>query len=198
MGWFSRWTPLESGLIDVYTQTFQAEGKSVAEATTMAEQLLLKSKQIVKERGLQDARPNFGDYLLSIEHSVPEVAARLSWVRAEGATDEDIRQWNNLHALERVMIEQADELARTVMYVTLRKAGIPAEAAAKRVFQFHAKFEGDDSGPVDDRPLPYELKFRILTFTESSYAAAASFRAQAEASSSFNAVIRRAIREKRL
>lgn len=189
---------METDLVEVYTQTFEAEGKFHRDAVELAETLLSKSKTILKERGWENFPPNLGDLMLSHENENSDIRARLEWVRSQGATDDDIRQWNNLHPLERIMVEQADDFARTRMYVSLRKSGVAAEDAAKRVFKFHAKFDGDPIGPEDDRPLPMELKLRILAFTERCYAEPVAFRTAAEESSSFNAIVRRAIRMRQL
>lgn len=192
MGLFSK-SP-EAQLVEQYAMGFQASGHSPHEAETMARNMVAQAKQEVAQRGWSNQPPNYGDLLLQQESSNASIHAALEAIRAEGVRDEDIRWWWNMSPLERVMIQKADELNRTAGFIEALKQGLDGEQAAKRVFAFHPKFGDVADGEGDDRPIPIELKRRIVEFTERHYNSPDLMRRKTEQATSFNALIRAEIR----
>lgn len=135
----------------------------------MARDMVTQAKQEVAQRGWSDHPPNFGDLLLQQESSNAKIHATLEALRAEGVRDDDIRWWWNMNPLERVMIEKADELNRTTAFVEALKEGLDGEQAAEKVFGIHPRFGNPNEGDGDDRPIPIELKGRIVEFIERHY-----------------------------
>lgn len=136
-----------------------------------------------------------GDVLLAAaargdEHAAQKVAS----YRAEGATDADIRHWWNLTRDERIAVQEDDERARLASYIqNLERLGDP-EKAAGRVFKFHPRYgDSDDATEADahDRALPIVLKDRVNRYVESRMADGNAFLKELEASTTFNAHVRR-------
>lgn len=198
MGFFSRPVesndPFEMRLVNEYAQAFQSLGISAAEARKNASEMVADARQEVERRGWSGHGTSYGDIVLRQEPQNRELHEWLAALRADGVRDADIRWWWNMHPLERVMIEKSDELNRTSAFLTCLKQGLDADAATKKVFQAHAKFGDPREGTGDDRPLPTELKNRILDFLERQYMNPWSWRARMDASSSFNAIVRAEIR----
>ena len=101
--------------------------------------------------------------------------------------------------LERRLMLKDDENSRIAMFMHHLDQGLSQEEAAVKVKKFHPMY-GDPSDTSkssgDDRPLPHELKDRINRYTEMrAKQGADSFKADLEASSSFNALVRREIRK---
>ena len=120
--------------------------------------------------------------------------------RAEGVTDEDIALWWNMHDLERRMICKVDEMNRILLFEKLvQGSGVTEPEAARRVakrFPVYGDTEHLVLGTEDDRPLPFELKWRVNRYiTERTKADPDGFQEEAEASTSLNALLRKAIRQ---
>ena len=98
------------------------------------------------------------------------------------------------------MICKVDEMNRILLFEKLVQGGGIAELeAAQRVakrFPVYGDREHLVLGTEDDRPLPFELKWRVNRYiTERTTADPDGFREAAEASTSMNALLRKAIRE---
>lgn len=143
-----------------------------------------------------------GDYLLSIENKDPNKRSFLDSIRAEGATDEDIRNYRNMTPIERAMADQLDKTNRLASYLEFVESGMTPERAAREVYKYHPRY-GDPSDTSDasgeDRPLPDDLKDRVskyvLKMTKSN---PSGFKSWLSRHSSMNALIRDAIRDGRL
>ena len=79
------------------------------------------------------------------------------------------------------------------------KYGLNSEEAAKEVGKIHAIYGDPDDTPrgsVEDRPLPWELKDRIVTYTERRFRQDPdNFKEDLKKASSFNALVRKEIRD---
>ena len=114
--------------------------------------------------------------------------------RAEGVTDDDIRWWWNMSVFEQEMLLAQDEINRMALYSYLRGKGMESADAAKEVFKRHVKWGDPTDETGDDRPLPCELKRRIVSYIEQFYGAPAELQKRMADMSSFNALVRKEIR----
>ncbi len=202
MGFFSKKSSAESELEELYVNMYvSVKGFSPSEARKTIRTFIQQAKEEAQREGTADFPPNFGDVLLSRESTDEKTRAMLSAKRKEGVTDEDIRwAWNMLDLERRLMLkEDDDENSRIALFMHHLDQGHSQEEAAVRVKKFHPMY-GDPNDTSkssgDDRPLPFELKDRINRYIETrSQQGADSFKADLEASSSFNALVRREIRK---
>lgn len=181
---------LESRLQREYAAGFQAMGMNSREAANMAQGMLTQAKEEVRRRGWAEQGPNYGDWLLQQESVDANIHAAVEVLHKEGVTDQDIRWWWNMPPLERVMVEKVDELNRSAAFLALLKKGLRPEQAAQRMWQSHPKFGNPQEALSEDRPLPIELKGRIVAFIERHYGAPEVMRQLTEQASSFNALVR--------
>jgi hypothetical protein len=145
----------------------------------------------------------FGEILLEREKTDEEVRNAFAPKRAEGVSDEDIAAWWDMHDLERRMICKVDEMNRILLFEKLMQGSGMTELEAARMVAKRFPIYGDTDHLVletdDDRPLPFELKWRINRYmTERTKADPDGFREEAEASTSLNALLRRAVRQGKL
>ena len=143
--------------------------------------------------------PNLGDVLLERESTHPGTKAMLDKRRKDGVRDEDIRWWMNRHELDRRMMLKFDETSRLALYTRLREEDhYPAEKAAKEVKKFFPIFgDSDDTSTStrDDKPLPAELKDRINIYIQKrALSDPQDYKKDVEQSSSFNALVRKEIK----
>lgn len=101
--------------------------------------------------------------------------------------------------LERRLMLKDDDLSRMAAFMHHVEQGTRTEEAAVEVKKFHPIYgDPNDTGKSsgDDRPLPYELKDRINRYIEMRVKQGAdSYKADLEASSSFNALVRGKIKK---
>jgi len=92
-------------LKSLYTEMLCKVGFSLQEACKEVKKALQMCKEQGKKEGTADLPPNFGDLILiGSELGLPFMADRARKARDEGATDEDIREFWNLHDLQRRMV----------------------------------------------------------------------------------------------
>lgn len=196
MGFFSRRSidASEKRLLEAYTAEFRATGFTEAEARDAASAMLSQAKADLAKRGPTNEPHNAGDWLLQQERTDPQVSNVLECLREEGVTNADILWWWNQPPLERAMLQKMDEFNRTAAFIAFRESGYDAAQAAERMWKSHPRFGKPTDGEGDDRPLPIELKARIVAFIESYYARPDEMKKLVDASSSFNAIVRAAIR----
>jgi len=148
-----------------------------------------------KKDGTLDLPITYGDDLLAKETTDEITKEYLGRVRAEGATDADIRSWWNLHDLERRVTQAQDEFSRLQLFTDRLQKGFDPEVAAREAKTLMALF-GDPAEAEDgsgmDRPLPYELKDRVNNWIQESVMENGDWlKSELKKSSSFNALIRR-------
>ena len=142
----------------------------------------------------------FGDILLEREQTDEKVRDAFAPKRAEGVTDEDIAFWWNMHDLERRMICKVDEMNRILLFEKLVQGSGMTEPEAARMVAKRFPVYGDPEhlvlGTDDDRPLPFELKWRVNRYmAKRTNADPDKFHEEVEASTSLNAILRRAVRQ---
>jgi len=162
---------------------------------TMAQE----QKEAARREGTDRIPELFGNLLLEREQADDRVRNAFAPKRAEGVTDEDIALWWNMHDLERRMISKIDEMNRIWLFEKLVKDGAAEPEAARMVakrFPVYGDPEHLVFGTDDDRPLPFELKWRVNRYiTGKTNADSDKFHAETEASTSLNALLRRALRQ---
>lgn len=193
MGIFS--SSKEDQLKDVYTKTFIDIGMPPATAFNTTKELLKLAKESLEKSNEDRFSGNFGDIILNDLH----FKNSLEMSHREGVRDEDIRQWFNMDPLERHLIKQVDLYHISVMIAGLLGQGEDLDSAIKITKKYHARFGGSEDTTIDseeDRPLPEELKFRIVSYIEKRVATDNDkYKKDLEASSSFNALIRKEIKK---
>jgi hypothetical protein len=68
--------------------------------------------------------------------------------------------------LERVLLMKSDEMNRIAPYIACRRSGLDEQQATQHVRKTHPFFGDPREGDGDDRPLPIELKRRIVEYQE--------------------------------
>ncbi len=198
-GLFSSQSDYERQLEDTHAQMFQSMmGISASEARRTARDMIRDAKEELKRSGAADTPQDYGDQLLQRESTDPSVKEQFARKRQEGVTDSDIRWWWNLPAIERVLIEKVDGLQRYTICLKGSGEGHTPGQAAATLRKFHPMY-GDPADTSettgDDRPLPYELKDRVNSYTQKRFQNdPLAYKKDIENSSTFNALVRRGIR----
>lgn len=154
----------------VYIPAFQAMmGLSAAEAKKQFREMLAKVKQAAQQDGMADLPEGYGDILFQRAQSEKWVTEAMEKLRQEGATDQDIRWWYNLHELERRMLSEVDDMVHIAHFIALRREGLEVAEAAARVKMHHPYYGSPDesSATGEDRLLPFALKDRVSRWIES-------------------------------
>ena len=195
------WTEIEKRLEPQYVSFFQ-ESMSMPEevAREIFKTFAEEQKEAAHREGTDRFPEFFGRILLEREQTDEKVRNAFAPKRAEGVTDEDISLWWNMHDLERRMICRVDEMNRILLFEKLMQGTGVTEPEAARVVAKRFPIYGDPGHLVldtdDDRPLPFELKWRANRYiTERTEADPDRFREESEASSSLNALLRKALRQ---
>jgi hypothetical protein len=157
-------------------------------------------REAAEREGTDRLPESFGDILLERERTDEPVRDAFLPKRAEGVTDPDIALWWNMHDLERRMICKLDEMNRVLLFEKIRKDSGASELEAARIVARRFPVYGDPSHLVleaeDDRPLPFELKWRVNRYiAKRTTAGPEKFQEEVEASTSLNAVLRQALRQ---
>ena len=162
-----------------------------------------EQKEAARREGTDRLPESFGNVLLDREQTDEKVRAAFAPKRAEGVTDEDVALWWNMHDLERRLICKVDEMNRILLFEKLKQDGGVTELEAARMVAKRYPVYGDPQHLVleteDDRPLPYELKWRVNRYImERTQSDPDGFHEETEASTSLNAVLREALRQGKL
>ncbi len=196
----SDWEETEKRLEPHYISFFQ-ESMSMPEdvAREIFKAFVQDLKDAAQREGTDRLPESFGNILLERELTDDQVRAAFAPKRAEGVTDEDIAFWWNMHDLERRLICKIDEMNRILLFDKLVQGESMAEKEAARMVAKRFPVYGDPQHLVledeDDRPLPFELKWRVNRYmTEKTNADAGKFHEEVEASTSLNAILRQALR----
>jgi len=198
------WTETQKRLEPQYVSFFK-ESMSMPEevAREIFKTFAEEQKEAASREGTDRLPENFGQILLEREQTDEEVRNAFAPKRAEGVSDEDIAVWWNMHDLERRMICKVDEMNRILLFEKLLHGSGVSESEAARMVAKQFPIYGDSEHLVldtdDDRPLPFELKWRINRYvTEKTKADPDGFKEALEASTSLNALLRRAMRQNEL
>jgi hypothetical protein len=198
------WSETEKRLEPEYVSFFR-ETMSMPEevARDLFKAFVKEQKEAAHREGTDRFPESFGDILLERERTDEKVRNAFASKRAEGVTDEEIVFWWNMHDLERRLICKVDEMNRILMFNKLvQESGIPEPEAARivaRRFPVYGDPEHLVLDTYDDRPLPFELKWRVNRYiSERTKNDPESFQKEVETATSLNALLRREIRQGRL
>ena len=193
------WAEIEKRLEPQYVSFFR-ESMSMPEevAREIFKTFAEEQKEAARRDGTDRLPESFGEILLEREQTDEKVRTAFAPKRAEGVTDEDIALWWNMHDLERRMICKVDEMNRILLFEKLVQGSGMTELEAAQMVAKRFPVYGDREhlvlGTEDDRPLPFELKWRVNRYiTERTKADPDGFQEAAEASTSMNALLRKAI-----
>jgi len=211
MGLFNNYNELEKQLLEHYIQFFSVMGLPDAKKT--AKDMLDKAISESKERKSYYLPSNFGDIILENEKAENPIIEKLaeffrktlSTKRVEGVRDEDVRWWWNLNDIERRMILKIDEFHKLALFIKEMEGGKSAKEAGKAIWEAHPTYtETDPSIKPEKAPsgltkedycLPIELKDRINIYVEKrGKDDPEGFKKDIEASSTFNALVRKEIK----
>lgn len=200
----SDWAEIEKRLESEYVSYFkESMGMPEAVAHEIFKALAEEQKTSARSEGTDRLPESFGEILLERERTDEKVREAFAPKRAEGVTDEDIAFWWNMHDLERRMICKVDEMNRILLFEKLVQGnGIPEIEAARAVAKRFPIY-GDPTHLVleaeDDRPLPFELKWRVNRYIgEKTAADPDGFQKEVEESTSLNALLRKAMMQREL
>lgn len=172
-------------------------------ASEIFDALVKEARDAARTEKTDNWPDNFGNVLLHQEQVSPDVREAFAPKRAEGVTDEDIRLWWNLHDLERRLIVRVDEIHRMMLFESIVQREGLEEADAALAVARRVPIYGDPDfqgvGTPLDRPLPYELKWRVNKFLAGNpKERKGRRRKKAEAPSTINATVRRALAKGKL
>ena len=198
------WDKTEKRLQPQYV-TFFRETMDMPEKTAneIFKSFAEEQKEAARREGTDRLPESFGDILLEREQTDEKVKAAFAPKRAEGVTDEDIAFWWNMHDLERRLICRIDEMNRILLFEKLMQVKGITEPDAARLVAKRYPIYGDPQHLVleaeDDRPLPFELKWRINRYImQRTQSDPEEFQKETDASTSLNAFLRGALREGKL
>lgn len=203
MGIFSKLfgssSDIKKQLEALYVPMFQTMmGMTLTQAKSTFRDLIKKAKKESLKEGTSKFHQNFGDILLEKESTNSHFKSMLAKKRNQYVRDEDIRWWWNMHDLERRMMIEVDNLSGFALFLKLKEDGLNEDEAGKRVKKSRPIFgdPGDTSTSTgEDRPLPFELKNRINIYMQKrSQTDPEKFKNEIAESSSFNALIRKEIK----
>ena len=173
-------------------------GMSRYEAKELFGDIFARAKQTSIEDGSFNYPLNAGDILLEDEQRNENIRKSLAKKRSEGVTAEDIRWWWNRHDIERRLLLEIDQLDRVHRFRQyLHEDGLDQKQAAQRIRGSSPVYgDPDDTEHTsgDDRPLPYELRNRIVAYTKKRWSTGPEkFLLDINESSTFNALVREEI-----
>ena len=207
---FLKYNQVESELLDLYTQMCSNfDGMTSSDAKEMASNMLDKAIKASKDEGTYELPNNFGDILLgystsgddNINEFVIKIQNTFQAIKKDGVSDEDIRLWWNMYDVERKMSQLQDDNAKFEMFLNTISQGGDKNKASEKIKKYHPIY-GDPNDTSnsngDDRPIPLELKNRVNEYIQKRILEPEKYKKDIEKSSSFNALIRREIKDKNL
>lgn len=204
MGFFSRIfssaSSHERELEEGYVSLFQtSKGMSPREARAAVRDMIRDAKAEGEKEGTAGLASDFGDQLLAREATADQTRIMLAGKRKEGVRDEDIRWWWNMPDLDRRILLKDDDLTRMNSFIHHLREGLSPQEASARVRRYHPVYgDPDDTTDTtgDDQPLPCELKDRVNVYVQRRVQDGVdSYKKDIEAASTFNALIRREMRD---
>ena len=204
MGVFSKlfdgFSEIEGHLEESYVPIFQTlMGMPLSQAKSTFRKLYKQAIDEAKAEGTINLPPNLGDVVLEKEASDHKTRLMLEKRRKEGVKTQDIKWWMNRHELDRKMMMKADDMSKLALFIKLKEedgySGTEAATRVKKFFPIYGDPDDTSTSTGDDRPLPFELKDRINIYIEkTSHSDPNGCKKKIEKSSSFNALIRKEIK----
>ena len=176
MGIFSRLfqgpdKQVEAELEELYSKACVSySGQSISEARRTVREAIKGCKEQAQQEGTDKLPENFGTLLTTKSEELRDMGFTIVQnARADGACDEDIEEWWNLHDLQRRMVIWHENALRYANFLSLREDGLDADKAMVRVRAIFPMY-GDPSDTThtsgDDRPLRHELRGRVDRYRE--------------------------------
>jgi len=210
MGLFSKVfggsSDIENKLRDRYVPLLQERMRMLPSDAKNAFSYVLKlAKEESHKLGTLNLPQNLGDILLEAESIDERIRSYLAKLRSEGVRDRDIRWWFNRQDIERRLILKIHDwlaLARAVFKTVKAEDDLSDEEAAKKVRKLHPIYgDPEDTRHTigEDTPLPYPLMDRISIYIERrKQEDPIEFKKDLKESSTFNAFVRKEMRNGRL
>ena len=159
---------IEEDMVEFYSQMLRHLYPSLDEARNEVKKIIESCKEIAKKDGTDDLPENFGDLIMKgYESGDPKSKKLVEKACNEGATDEDIKKWWNLHDLERRMMISIDNIFRGSLFYKAKDEGLSSDEAAERVrktFPMYGNPEDTSKLTRDDRLIPHELRDRVNVY----------------------------------
>ena len=159
---------IEEDMVEFYSQMLRHLYKSLDQARNEVKKIIESCKEIAKEDGTDNLPENFGDLIMKGYESGDFKSKKLvEKARNEGATDEDIKKWWNLHDLERRMMIAIDNIFRGALFYKAKDEGLSSDEAAESVrktFPMYGNPEDTSKVTGDDRLIPHELRDRVNVY----------------------------------
>lgn len=155
-------------------------------------------KQAALEEGSHELPANLGNIIISAcKQSDYHCKKIVNKAKAEGATDNDIREWWNLPDLNRRMVIWSENMFRYASFLSFvnEEKLSPDEAMVhiKKMYPMYGNPEDEQHSTGDDRPLPNEIRGRVDKYR--TLKGAAYIQKLMAGYSSYNAFIRKQIRD---
>ena len=206
---------IEKTLEEDYTNMFsqQPTGMTVAQVRPMVKDAIEGCKRDAAREGTDKLPDNYGDLLLkAAESGDPDAKKIVERARNEGCTDEDIREYWNLHDLQRRMVRLSEDFFRGALSLALadskQKSGVSGLSLSEEekddmvatLWKTFPKYRDDPTdtrfSSGDDRPLPHELRGRVDRWRiEMINEEPEKYKGMIDKYSSFNAMVRDEIRK---
>lgn len=184
----------------------------ISESKIMAKDLLDKAIEVSKSEGSYYFPTNFGNIVLGLDKAPNSYIERCAEIyrknipskKSEGVRDEDILNWLNRNDVERNIVVQFDNVAKMAMFInefetsketTEEKIAEKGSEKIRKYFPFYGNPNDTSHTTGDDRPIPYELKDRVNIYVEKVKHDPEKFKSVLEKYSSYNAFIRKEIRD---
>jgi predicted RNase H-like HicB family nuclease len=176
MGIFSRFfqgteKQVEVELKELYSKAYASySGQSISEARRTMREAIKACKEQAHQEGTDKLPDNFGTLLITKSEKLHDMGLTIvENARLDGARDEDIEEWWNLHDLQRRMVIWHENALRYASFLSFREDGLNADEAMARVRVIFPMY-GDPNDTThtsgDDRPLRHELRGRVDRYRE--------------------------------
>jgi len=179
-------------------QLMDAMDISLPQAQVTFVKLLEQARHESSDLGTSKLPEDYGNTLLAQEKEDEKIRSMLASRRQEGVRDEDILWWWNMHDLERRMMLKVDEQRRTTQYLRYRQAGLSKFEAGGRIRTYYPTYGDPDDlaeSSLEDNHVPHELKRRIDHYVQKRLEIDGNaLKEEMEASTTFNALVRREIK----
>jgi hypothetical protein len=200
---FQNQSDIEARLIETQSALYMPIFGDAHKAREFAVAMVSNARAQAKAEGTLNLSPDFGEQLLKKATIDASVAAELKKKREDGVADDDIRWWWSLSELERRVMLADDEFHKFRMFTSfVRIDGLAPADAGKKMLKYHPLYDvaaGETAPTADDRPLPIELKRRVndwrMQFIRQGAEGEERMIQKIDGSSSFNALVRREIRD---
>jgi hypothetical protein len=192
---------IEAELGELYSKAYaNYSGQPLSEARRTVSEAIRACKEQARREGTDHLPDNFGTLLVTKTEELRVMGFTIvENARVNGANDEDIEEWWNLHDLQRRMVIWHENVIRYASFLSFRKDGLNADEAMAKVRAIFPMY-GDPNDTAhtsgDDRPVRHELRGRVDRYRE-RYGAQSIVEASNHFST-FNAFVRSEMRSGRL